>query len=101
MTAVIIILLVVIVFLLFLLIILHIRRGDGGYTTVLQQQLIELRGRLDTIASAQHEVPIALSEGRAEQLRSLADVRNHLARLLDATNRLESVGRTVATCKSF
>ncbi len=95
MFAVIIGLLVVVVLLVFLIMLL-LRRGDGGYTTILQQQLIELRGRMDTIASAQHEVPKTLAEGQAEQLRSLADVQHHLARLSEATSRLEGVGRTVA-----
>jgi DNA recombination protein RmuC len=63
---------------------------------MLQQQLIELRGRLDSLTVAQGEVPQALAEGRAEQAESLANVREELVRVSEVTTRLETVGRSVA-----
>jgi DNA recombination protein RmuC len=67
----------------------------GGIPGALQQQLVELRMRMDVLAAAQGEVPRALAQGSAEQARSLADVREQLARLQDATARLETVGAAV------
>ena len=70
-------------------------RAPGG-VAMLQQQLIELRSRLDVMSGAQQDLPRALAEGSAQQARSLADVRERLAGLAEATARLESVGRSVA-----
>ncbi len=67
----------------------------GSIPGALQQQLVELRSRMDTLVNTQGEVPRTLAEGSAEQARSLADVREQLARLQDATARLETVGRAV------
>jgi len=102
-----------------LLLVLLLRRAtppasDG---TLLQQQLIELRSRLDTLVAAQQSVPRALADGRAEQARSLADqflqlqtalnrqladtgttvadVRERLGQLAAVTQRLETVGQSV------
>jgi DNA recombination protein RmuC len=61
-----------------------------------QQQLVELRSRLDALVAAQQELPRTLAEGSAVQARSLADVRERLAGLAESTKRLESVGETVA-----
>ncbi len=90
------------------------RAAEG---TLLQQQLIELRARLDALVAAQQTVPRALAEGRAEQARSLADqflqlqaalnrqladtgtavadVRERLGQLAAVTQRLEAVGQSV------
>lgn len=67
-------------------------RGRVG----VQQQLAELRARLDGLVAVQGEVPRTLAEGSAEQARSLAEVRERLAQLSEATARLEAVGRSVA-----
>lgn len=102
-----------------LLLVLVLRRAtppasDGA---LLQQQLIELRSRLDMLVAAQQSVPKALADGRAEQARSLADqflqlqtalnrqladtgttvadVRERLGQLAAATQRLEAVGQSV------
>jgi DNA recombination protein RmuC len=66
----------------------------GG--SAVQQQLGELRVRLDGLVGAQGEVPRALAQGSAEQVRSLSDVRERLVQLSEATARLEAVGRSVA-----
>jgi DNA recombination protein RmuC len=101
-----------------LLLALLLRRSDRAAGPLLQQQLIELRGRLDGLLAAQQTVPQALADGRAEQARSLAsqflqlqsaltrqladagtavaDVRERLGLLAAATQRLESVGQSVA-----
>jgi len=87
-----------------LLVALLVRRPAGSAEShLLQQQLVEVRGRLDALAAAQQELPRALADGRAaqaqadgEQLRTLADLRERLAQLLEATRRVESVGATVA-----
>jgi DNA recombination protein RmuC len=64
-------------------------------TTALQQQLVELRSRLETLATQQSELPRLLAEGDASRARSLADVRESLVRLTEATTRLEAVGGAV------
>jgi len=70
--------------------------GRGGGAAMVQQQLIEVRQRLDALSSAQQALPQTLAEGSAEQARSLADVREKLGRLAEATAHLESVGQSVA-----
>ncbi|HXQ30216.1 MAG TPA: DNA recombination protein RmuC [Gemmatimonadales bacterium] len=69
------------------------RRGGGD--SLLQQQLIELRSRLDALLGAQQALPRTLAEGTAEQARALADVRERLGELGAATKRLEQVGEAV------
>jgi len=61
-----------------------------------QQQLVELRQRLDSVVSSQEQVPRALAEGNAEHLKSLSDVRTELVRLSETTARLEEVGQSIA-----
>ncbi|UCF41854.1 MAG: DNA recombination protein RmuC [Gemmatimonadota bacterium] len=73
------------------LVVVLVRSGAG-----VPQQLAELRARLDGLVAAQGEVPRALAEGSAEQARSLAEVRERLVRLSEATARLEAVGQSVA-----
>jgi DNA recombination protein RmuC len=63
---------------------------------VTQQQLGEVRARLDQLVMAQSELPRTVAEGAAMQARSLADVRERLGRLSEATVRLEALGRSVA-----
>jgi len=106
------------------------RRGPArGESGLLQQQLIEMRGRLEVLAETQREIPRALAEGRAEQVemltdhlgalarrvrsdlevtrssvddrlhgagRAVADVRERLGQLMEATTRVEALGREVA-----
>ena len=64
-----------------LLIVLLVRRPADG-SSLLQQQLIEVRGRLDALVG---------SQGSA-----VGDVRERLARLAEATTRLERIGAGVA-----
>lgn len=70
---------------------LRARGGDG-----VERQLAELRARLDALVESQHALPRTLAEGTAEQARSLADLRERLAQLMEATQRVERVGRTVS-----
>ena len=92
-----------------LLLILLLRRPPAGpESQLLQQQLVEVRGRLDTLAAAQQDVPRALADGSAarartdaEQLRTLADLRDRLAQLIEATRRVESVGTTVTEVQAL
>ena len=76
-------------------VLLLVLRGKGGGVELLQQQLVELRGRLDALVAAQHDLPRTMADGAALQARSLADVREQLGRLGEATVRLESLGRSV------
>jgi DNA recombination protein RmuC len=78
------------------LLVILVRGGWGRESPLFQQQLIELRGRLDAMAAVQERVPRALAEGSAEQIRSMAAVREELVRLSEATTRLEAVGRSVS-----
>ncbi len=71
-------------------------RGPRGGAEMLQQQLIELRGRMEALVATQHELPRTVADGAAVQARSLADVREQLGRLAESTARLESLGRSVA-----
>jgi len=87
-----------------LLVVLLLRRpAESAVSQLLQQQLVEVRGRLDALATAQQDLPRALADGRAaqaqadgEQLRTLADLRDRLAQVVEATRRVEAVGGTVA-----
>ncbi|UCG85692.1 MAG: DNA recombination protein RmuC [Gemmatimonadota bacterium] len=90
-----IVLLLIVIFLSVVLLGLQLRGGGKRDLALLQQQLIELRTRLDTVAMAQHEVPRALAEGSAEQARSLTEVQQQLVRLAEATTRLENTGKAV------
>ena len=94
-TAVVVLLLVVVVLLLVVLMFL-VRGGGRPDLGPFQQQLIELRQRMDVVVSAQQAVPRALAEGSAEQVRSLSDVREQLVRLSEATTRLETIGQSIA-----
>jgi DNA recombination protein RmuC len=74
-------------------IVLLVRRsGTGPQTGMLQQQLIELRNRLDALAAAQRDVSQVLAEGRAEQAQTLARQVTELSSLL--TRQLESTQAT-------
>ncbi len=91
-----------------LLLLLYRRPGGVAGAQLLQQQLVEVRGRLDALASAQQELPRALADGRAaqaeavgDQLRTLADLRDRLAQLAEATRRVEAVGATVAEVQTL
>ena len=76
-------------------VLLLVLRGRGSGAELLQQQFVELRGRLDALVATQHELPRTMSDGATLQARSLADVREQLGRLAEATARLESLGRSV------
>jgi DNA recombination protein RmuC len=78
------------------LLVLQLRRHGDTDAMLLQQQLIELRTRLDSVVHSQQQVPLALAEGSAEQARSLGEVREQLVRLAAATSRLETMGEAVA-----
>jgi DNA recombination protein RmuC len=87
---------VVLVALCALLVVVVVRRpGTAGPVDLIQQQLIELRARLDQLVAAQQEVPKALAQGSAAQAGLLSDVRERLGALGEATRRLEAVGATV------
>lgn len=94
-TAIVVLLAVALVLLVTILAVMLKTRG-GPEAVPFQQQLIELRHRLDVVVAAQQKVPLALAEGSADQLKSLSDVREQLVRLSEATGRLETVGHSVA-----
>ncbi|HEX9729280.1 MAG TPA: DNA recombination protein RmuC [Gemmatimonadales bacterium] len=58
--------------------------------------LTDLRARLDALVDEQRDVPRALAESSAIQARSLADVRERLGVLGEATRRLESLGNDMS-----
>ncbi len=90
-------LLVGVLLVLVLVAVLVFRRTPGEREAgLLQQQLVELRGRLDALSSAQRDVPRALAEGSAAQMRVLADVHERLGELGAAARRLETMGETVS-----
>ncbi len=70
-------------------------RGRGHGAALLQAQLVELRSRVEAMVSTNQELPRTVAESAALQARSLADVRENLGRLAEATARLETLGRSV------
>ncbi|MDH3457663.1 MAG: DNA recombination protein RmuC [Gemmatimonadota bacterium] len=76
-----------------LVVVLRGRNGDLG---LVQQQLVEVRTRLEELSATQQRLPQTVAEGSAAQARSLADVHERLGQLAEATSRLESLGRAVA-----
>lgn len=95
MTAAILVLLVVLVVLVGFLL-LQLRAASPATATILQQQLIEVRARLDALVEAQRELPTTVTSGNLEQARALADVRERMAQLTEVTRRLEQVGESVS-----
>jgi DNA recombination protein RmuC len=95
-TTAIVLLLVALLVLSLILLGLQLKARGGIDLTLLQQQLIELRARIESLAATQHDVPRALAEGSAEQARSLGEVQQQLVRLSEATTRLESMGKAVS-----
>jgi DNA recombination protein RmuC len=92
-----------------LLLVLVLRpAADAAATQLLQQQLVEVRGRLEALAASQQELPRALADGRAaqaeavaDQLRTLGDLRDRLSQLVEATRRVEAVGASVAEVQAL
>lgn len=79
-------------FLALLALLVALRRGpDSGA----EERLAALQARLDRLVEVQQAIPRALAEGTADQVRSLADVRERLAQLNEATRRLEALGEAV------
>jgi DNA recombination protein RmuC len=70
-----------------LLVVLLLRSGRRGSDALLQQQLIEMRGRLDALVA---------SQGGA-----VGDVRERLGQLAEATRRLEAVGQAVTEVRAL
>lgn len=89
--------------LILLLVVLALLYRGGGRVDLgpFQQQLVELRQRLDSVVKTQEQVPRTLAEGAAEHQRSLSDVREELVRLSEATVRLEKVGQSVAQVRDL
>ena len=94
MTTAVLVLLLLVLAICIVLLVVQLRRMVEP--SMLQQQLIELRQRMDGLTAEQQRLPAALAEGSVEQQKSLSDVRAHLARLAEATSRLEDVGQSVA-----
>jgi DNA recombination protein RmuC len=90
-----IVILALLVLIVLLVVIVLVQSRSGG-TGLLQQQLIELRGRLDALVAAQRELPGTVAEGSLQQARTMADLRERLTQLTEVSRRLESVGRSVA-----
>jgi DNA recombination protein RmuC len=96
MTAVLVLLSVAVALLLLVLAVQLAGVGRRAPATLLQQQLIEVRNRLDALVTTQREVPQVMAEGSARQERSLAEVREQLVRLGEAASRVERLAHGVA-----
>jgi DNA recombination protein RmuC len=72
-----------------------VRRAGSARGGTLGEQLGELRARLDTLVTAQAEVPRAVANGAASQAEALGHVRERLAELTAAAQRLDAVGDAV------
>lgn len=79
---------------LLLVVLLRLPRPDATAGLV-QQQLVELRSRLDGLLAAQRALPAALADGAREQLGVLGDVRDRLGALQATTRQLERLGQSV------
>lgn len=79
---------------LLLVVLVRLPRQDGTVALV-QQQLVELRTRLDGMVAAQRALPATLAEGAREQLGVLGDVRDRLGALQATTRQLERLGQSV------
>jgi DNA recombination protein RmuC len=117
-----------VVLLLLLLLVMVLRRASSRAAGMMEQQIIEMRSRLDLLVASQQDLPRALFEDRAAQARVLsdqvamlstlvtaqletsqttmgqrldetgrlvADVRERLGQLSEATQRLETMGHSV------
>jgi DNA recombination protein RmuC len=87
--------LLVLVVLLLAAVLVVVIRAAGSRVDPVQQELSEIRTRLEGLSTAQQALPRTLAEGAAAQVQSLADVREKLGRLAEATAHLESVGQSV------
>jgi DNA recombination protein RmuC len=67
----------------------------------LTAELTALRARLDTLVSAQAELPRAVADGSATQARALADVRERLAELTAAARQLETLDAAVGDLRNL
>ena len=70
----------------------------GSEPELIQQQLIELRVRLDALGTAQHELPRLLAENRMDQQRVLADQVAQFSGLV--SQRIETAHATVGSRRS-
>lgn len=86
---------VVLLLVVLLAVILLLVRSNAGDASVFQQQLIELRARMDALVEAQRALPAAVGAGTLEQTRTMADLRERLAHLTEATHRLEVLGHSI------
>ena len=77
-----------------LLLVTRIRGGDD--VSLLRRELGLVRGHLEHMAAAQGDIPRALAEGQARSGHALADVRERLGALAEATRRIEALGENVA-----
>jgi DNA recombination protein RmuC len=69
--------------------------GSRTESARLRVQLAELGARVREVAASAQDLPRTVAEGAALQARSIADVREHLGRLAEATSRLEALGQSV------
>jgi DNA recombination protein RmuC len=70
-------------------------QARGAARRQLREDLQVLGQRVDALASASGELPRTVAEGAALQARSMADVKENLGRLAEATARLEVMGQSV------
>jgi len=78
-----------------LLVVVFRRAPSDGVAALVQQQLVELRGRMDALAAAQRELPAVLAQGAREQVNVLGDVRDRLGALQATTSEIERLGQSV------
>ncbi|MEO8295201.1 MAG: DNA recombination protein RmuC [Gemmatimonadota bacterium] len=92
-------------FLVLLLLFLLFRRGSGRAAGMMEQQIAEMRNRLDLLVASQQDLPRALFEDRAAQARVLSDQVAMLSTLVTAQletsqttmgQRLDETGRLVS-----
>lgn len=72
-----------------------LRRAGAAGRGMVGDQLAELRARIDTLVAAQAEVPRAVATGAASQAEALGLVRERLAELAAAAQRLDAMGEAV------
>lgn len=76
-------------------------RGRAAAEAELRTDLRQLHARLDALLLTSGELPRSVAEGAALQARSLADVKENLGRLAEATQRLEVMGQAVTEVRDL
>jgi DNA recombination protein RmuC len=89
------------VVMLMVVVVFLVLQARGAASQQLRSDLQALGQRVEALASVSGELPRTVAEGAALQARSLADVKENLGRLAEATARLEVMGQSVTEVRDL